>query len=69
MIDDLQCSGNEWGLSQCTSLPWFSNNCGHGEDAGVDCYSTRNYSYLTVRMFRINVNRILYELGIDEKMY
>lgn len=37
IIDDLGCSGNEWGLNQCPSLPWYSHNCGHSEDAGVSC--------------------------------
>lgn len=39
IIDELGCSGNEWGLSQCPSLPWYTHDCGHGEDVGINCYS------------------------------
>ncbi|KAL4221648.1 Deleted in malignant brain tumors 1 [Mactra antiquata] len=47
MLDDLHCSGYEYDISQCRSNGWFSNNCGHGEDAGVDCYAYIYDSLLT----------------------
>ncbi|VDI08633.1 Hypothetical predicted protein, partial [Mytilus galloprovincialis] len=36
-LDDVKCTGNEPGLGACSHKPWGTNNCDHGEDAGVFC--------------------------------
>ena len=36
-IDELQCNGYESSIRQCSSEPWHTHNCNHGEDAGVHC--------------------------------
>ncbi|XP_006867523.1 PREDICTED: deleted in malignant brain tumors 1 protein-like [Chrysochloris asiatica] len=37
LLDNIQCSGNENHLGQCSSSGWSDHNCGHHEDASVVC--------------------------------
>ena len=36
-LDDLECTGKEPYLWDCPHGGWSVSNCGHGEDASVDC--------------------------------
>ena len=36
-LDDMMCDGSELSLFSCTSSQLGSHNCGHEEDAGVEC--------------------------------
>ena len=36
-LSDVRCSGDEESLGLCDHGGWGSNNCGHDEDASVEC--------------------------------
>ncbi|XP_072214314.1 scavenger receptor cysteine-rich domain-containing protein DMBT1-like isoform X3 [Excalfactoria chinensis] len=36
-LDDVNCTGTEAALSECQAKPWGDHNCGHMEDASVEC--------------------------------
>ncbi|XP_038061741.1 deleted in malignant brain tumors 1 protein-like [Patiria miniata] len=38
MLDDISCQGDESSIADCQHSSWFSNDCGHKEDAGVTCF-------------------------------
>ena len=39
-LDDMKCTGNEESLRLCAHSGWGIENCGHSEDAGVECSNT-----------------------------
>ena len=36
-LDDIQCSGTERHISECSHRGWGVHNCGHSEDVAVSC--------------------------------
>ena len=36
-MDDVECTGDEFSLSECPFPGWGIHNCGHEEDSGVIC--------------------------------
>lgn len=45
-LDDVQCTGQEPSILKCAHRPFGSNNCGHGEDAGVICSGKPEFTHL-----------------------
>ncbi|CAB4042008.1 deleted in malignant brain tumors 1 -like [Paramuricea clavata] len=40
-LDEVGCSGSEQGLADCYHSGWGTHDCGHHEDAGVECLTER----------------------------
>ena len=36
-LDNVDCTGSESRLDECSHRAWGQHNCGHQEDAGVTC--------------------------------
>ncbi len=39
-LDDVQCSGSEERLDECSHRGWGQHNCNHREDAWVQCFNS-----------------------------
>ena len=43
----VECKGDEERLSDCRRNTWGDGNCGHSEDAGVICYTSKYFSSIS----------------------
>jgi len=46
-LDDVQCSGTERHISECSHRGWGVHNCGHNEDVAVSCVDDSSASSTT----------------------
>jgi hypothetical protein len=49
-LDNVRCTGSELNLISCSHNGWGNENCGHHEDAGVECSSAGN----SLQLFQFN---------------
>ena len=42
-LDDIQCTGSETSLEDCSHRGWGVHNCGHVEDVGIECTTDGRY--------------------------
>ena len=55
-MDNVQCSGTEEALDQCSFPGWANNNCNHAtQDAGVICKSEDGRSIIKISFSNSNI--------------
>ena len=55
-LDEVNCAGNETRLIDCPASPLGIHNCGHLEDAGVNCMTGTYLKHYFVNFFVTWVN-------------
>ncbi len=56
-LDNVQCSGDEARLVNCSARPIGEHNCVHTEDAGVNCTSELTRTFVDSIIHNVNYFR------------
>lgn len=51
LLDNLACLGTESSIFSCRPYTVGTHNCGHGEDAGVNCQPCKSSLLLIARLY------------------
>lgn len=57
-LDDVTCTGGEYGLEKCQHSVWDSHNCNHGEDVSISCGSVTIQTIIVARITTYRPNAI-----------
>ena len=56
ILDNVACNGDETDLFDCANNGPNIHNCGHSEDAGVECTSTTSSKSHGILLFKIDID-------------
>lgn len=60
ILHNLNCYGYESDISSCPSSGWYTTNCVHGEDVGVNCYQSNMKAYVYVSYLMQTIQNNIY---------
>ena len=61
-LDNLNCNGNESTIAKCSHAGWGMHDCGHIEDAGIQCYPANGNSNVYFCTSYLSVYISMYEV-------
>ncbi len=52
LLDEVNCTGHEYQLSDCPHLGWLTHDCTHHENAGVECQGSNTHDDTVLHVYR-----------------
>ncbi|CAE1296100.1 PRSS12 [Acanthosepion pharaonis] len=56
-LDNLNCTGSEYGVEMCPNLSWGKHNCKHSEDVAIKCFKKGKYNLIISHKYTSNLNK------------